>query len=75
MCIGATSGVSRLIFGKIADFPQINRIRMQQIAFVVLGIVTACIPLAKTLLDASCAHSDHGYLRWMLHLFTWTYCL
>ena len=47
MCIGATSGVSRLIFGKIADFPQINRIRMQQIAFVVLGIVTACIPLAK----------------------------
>ncbi len=47
MCIGATSGVSRLIFGKIADLPQINRIWMQQIAFVVLGIATALIPLAN----------------------------
>ncbi len=47
MCIGATSGVSRLIFGKIADMPSVNRIRMQQVAFVVLGVSTACIPLAK----------------------------
>lgn len=48
MCLGATSGVSRLVSGKIADFPSINRIRMQQFAFFVLGVSTACIPLAQS---------------------------
>ena len=48
MCIGATSGVSRLIFGKVADLPRVNRIRMQQASFLVLGIATACIPFASS---------------------------
>ncbi len=32
MCIGVTSGISRLIFGKVADLPNVNRIRMQQVS-------------------------------------------
>lgn len=47
MCLGATSGVSRLLSGKIADIPKINRIRMQQFAFFMLGVSTGCIPFAK----------------------------
>lgn len=48
MCLSVTSGVFRLVFGKVADLPRVNRIRTQQIAFLVLGIATACIPFAKT---------------------------
>ena len=47
MSLGATSGVSRLICGKVADIPKINRIRMQQFAFFIMGISTACIPFAN----------------------------
>ena len=36
-CIAATSGVGRLIFGKIADLPKVNRILLQQISFVSIG--------------------------------------
>ena len=46
ICIGVSSGVSRLISGKVADLPGVNRIRMQQFAFFLLGVSTACIPLA-----------------------------
>lgn len=31
MCIGITSGVGRLLFGYIADFPKVNRILLQQV--------------------------------------------
>lgn len=31
MCIGITSGLGRIIFGKIADFPWVNRILLQQV--------------------------------------------
>jgi MCP family monocarboxylic acid transporter-like MFS transporter 10 len=31
MCLGITSGVGRLIFGKIADIPRVNRILLQQV--------------------------------------------
>ena len=47
MCIGVTSGISRLIFGVIADLPSINRIRMQQFALIFLSIITACIPFIR----------------------------
>jgi len=47
MCIAFTSGVSRLLFGKLADLPNCNRIRMQQASFLVLGVFSACIPLAQ----------------------------
>ncbi|XP_013390816.1 monocarboxylate transporter 10 [Lingula anatina] len=46
MCLGGTSGVSRLVSGKLADVKWVNRIRLQQAAFVVLGICTLCIPFA-----------------------------
>merc|ERR1712223_2240739 len=42
-CIAATSGVGRLIFGKIADLPKVNRILLQQISFVSIGLCS--IPL------------------------------
>ncbi|KAK2189446.1 hypothetical protein NP493_106g02042 [Ridgeia piscesae] len=48
MVIGASSGVSRLLCGKISDLPGMSRVRMQQAAFFMLGLVTACIPLART---------------------------
>lgn len=39
-CIGLTSGVGRIIFGKLADFPVVNRICLQQVAFLSIGILT-----------------------------------
>ncbi|XP_062615581.1 monocarboxylate transporter 10-like [Saccostrea cucullata] len=47
-CMQVTSGVGRLVFGKIADLKFINRIYMQQCAFVVTGFVTACIPFSAS---------------------------
>ena len=32
-CIAATSGIGRMIFGKVADLPNVNRILLQQISF------------------------------------------
>jgi MFS transporter, MCT family, solute carrier family 16 (monocarboxylic acid transporters), member 10 len=34
MCIGLTSGVGRIIFGKIADLPKVNRIMLQQVRII-----------------------------------------
>lgn len=48
MCLAITSGVSRIICGKVADFPWVNRIRMQQLAFFVLGVSTLCIPFSAS---------------------------
>ncbi|KAK0162174.1 hypothetical protein PV327_008532 [Microctonus hyperodae] len=45
MCIGITSGIGRLVFGYIADLPRINRILLQQISFVSIGILTMLLPL------------------------------
>ncbi|XP_061193499.1 monocarboxylate transporter 10-like [Saccostrea echinata] len=47
-CMQATSGVGRIVFGKVADLKFINRIYMQQCAFVVTGFVTACIPFSAS---------------------------
>ncbi|XP_014252184.1 monocarboxylate transporter 10 isoform X2 [Cimex lectularius] len=40
LCIGCTSGIGRLVFGKIADIPNIDRIFLQQVSFVVIGTLT-----------------------------------
>ncbi|XP_045197164.2 monocarboxylate transporter 10-like isoform X2 [Mercenaria mercenaria] len=48
LCLSITSGVSRIVCGKLADIPWISRIKMQQLAFLVLGISTLCIPFAKS---------------------------
>lgn len=47
--IGASSGIGRLIFGNIADAPGVNRIFLQQIAFVSIGILTLLLTLTDNL--------------------------
>ncbi|GIX74038.1 monocarboxylate transporter 10 [Caerostris extrusa] len=46
-CIGLTSGVGRIIFGKLADFPFINRIMLQQVAFMSIGVLTMVLVVAR----------------------------
>ncbi|XP_043281248.1 monocarboxylate transporter 10 isoform X2 [Venturia canescens] len=48
MCIGITSGIGRLVFGYIADLPRVNRILLQQISFVSIGILTMLLPVTPT---------------------------
>ena len=51
MCIGVSSGLGRLISGFLADLPMIkrdgNRILLQQISFVSIGICTMLLTLAQ----------------------------
>ncbi|XP_011644781.1 monocarboxylate transporter 10 [Pogonomyrmex barbatus] len=48
MCIGITSGIGRLIFGYIADLPKVNRIFLQQISFLIIGILTMLLPVTES---------------------------
>ncbi|KAH9525015.1 hypothetical protein Btru_000111 [Bulinus truncatus] len=48
MCIAITSGVARVVCGKLADLKCVNRVRLQQSAFAVMGIVTLCIPFSAS---------------------------
>lgn len=48
MCIGITSGVGRILFGYLADIKGINRINLQQISFVVIGVLTMVIPFTTS---------------------------
>nr|CAD7265404.1 unnamed protein product [Timema shepardi] len=48
MCIGITSGVGRLIFGKIADIPRVNRIFLQQISFLSIGLLTMLLTVTNS---------------------------
>ena len=48
MCISVTSGVSRILFGILADANCISRVRMQQGAFALLAVSTSCIPFAPS---------------------------
>ncbi|XP_011051927.1 PREDICTED: monocarboxylate transporter 10 isoform X1 [Acromyrmex echinatior] len=50
MCVGITSGIGRLIFGYIADLPKVNRIFLQQISFVSIGVLTMLLPVTKSFL-------------------------
>ncbi|XP_023236617.1 monocarboxylate transporter 10-like [Centruroides sculpturatus] len=47
MCIGLTSGLGRIIVGKVADHPRINRICLQQISFLCIGVLTMLLVIAK----------------------------
>ncbi|XP_028315280.1 monocarboxylate transporter 8 isoform X2 [Gouania willdenowi] len=45
VCIGASSGVGRLAFGKIGDhIPGLKKIYMQVVSFMVLGLMSIMIP-------------------------------
>ncbi|XP_054718143.1 monocarboxylate transporter 10-like [Uloborus diversus] len=46
-CIGLTSGIGRIVFGKLADFPSVNRIMLQQAAFLSIGILTMVLVFAR----------------------------
>lgn len=48
MCIGVTSGIGRLIFGAIADLPGVNRIYLQQLSLVCIGVVTLMLPMTSS---------------------------
>lgn len=47
ICMGITSGLGRLFFGYIADLPKVNRILLQQISFLSIGILTILLPSTK----------------------------
>lgn len=51
MCIGITSGIGRIIFGFIADLKGVNRIYLQQISFVVMGVLTMLMPNTQTFMQ------------------------
>ncbi|XP_031828818.1 monocarboxylate transporter 10-like protein kar isoform X2 [Nomia melanderi] len=48
MCIGITSALGRLIFGYIADLPKVDRIFLQQISFVSIGVLTMLLPVTHS---------------------------
>lgn len=48
MCIGVTSGLGRLMFGAIADLPGVNRIYLQQLSLVCIGVVTIMLPMTSS---------------------------
>lgn len=47
MCIGMTSGLGRLFFGYIADFKWVNRVLLQTVSFVLLGLLMIAIPFVE----------------------------
>ncbi|KAK2710735.1 monocarboxylate transporter 10-like [Artemia franciscana] len=47
-CIGFMSGIGRLIFGKMADHPKVNRLLLQQIAMVFMGLSMMCMSFAAS---------------------------
>lgn len=54
MCLGATSGIGRLVSGFLSDHPKINPIYIQQIAFLVIGVSTTLMPVIRNF-GALCA--------------------
>lgn len=46
-CIAVTSAVGRLVFGFLADRPNVDRILLQQISFYVIGSLTIILPFAR----------------------------
>ncbi|XP_078698498.1 monocarboxylate transporter 10-like [Branchiostoma floridae x Branchiostoma belcheri] len=46
-CLGAASGVGRLVFGKISDLPSIGRIRLQQVGLFLMGVSSLLVPLCS----------------------------
>ncbi|KAL1770443.1 monocarboxylate transporter 10 [Sigmodon hispidus] len=48
MCIGITSGVGRLLFGRIADYvPGLKKVYLQVLSFFFIGLMSMMIPLCS----------------------------
>ena len=45
-CIAITSGIGRIIFGKVADHPNVNGIALQQLSFISIGVCTMLLTAA-----------------------------
>ncbi|XP_027294109.2 monocarboxylate transporter 10 isoform X1 [Cricetulus griseus] len=49
MCIGITSGVGRLLFGRITDYvPGMKKVYLQVLSFFFIGLMSMMIPLCST---------------------------
>ncbi|XP_034252822.1 monocarboxylate transporter 10 isoform X2 [Thrips palmi] len=46
--IGLASGVGRLVFGRIADIPRVDRILLQQISFFCIGVATMLLTVTDS---------------------------
>ncbi|PAA90482.1 hypothetical protein BOX15_Mlig033110g1 [Macrostomum lignano] len=47
ICINVASGVCRIVTGRLADFRCVNRVRLQQAAFCILGVSICLFPLCS----------------------------
>ncbi|XP_077541928.1 monocarboxylate transporter 10-like [Haemaphysalis longicornis] len=47
-CMGITSGLGRILFGRLADLPNVSPVILQQTSFMVMGLLTLCIAAAHT---------------------------
>ncbi|XP_028996394.1 monocarboxylate transporter 10 [Betta splendens] len=48
MCLGITSGVGRLIFGRVADYVHgVNKVYLQVASFLVIGLMSIMIPFCN----------------------------
>ncbi|XP_053316025.1 monocarboxylate transporter 10 [Spea bombifrons] len=46
LCIGVTSGVGRLIFGRLADYiPGVKKVYLQVVSFLFIGLMSMMIPV------------------------------
>ncbi|OCT78159.1 monocarboxylate transporter 10 [Xenopus laevis] len=49
LCIGVTSGVGRLVFGRVADFiPGVKKVYLQVVSFFFIGLMSMMIPLCHS---------------------------
>lgn len=48
MFIGISSGIGRLIFGVIADIQGVNRVFLQQISLMMIGVLTMLLPATSS---------------------------
>lgn len=44
-CLGATSGLGRMASGVLSDHPRVNRVMLQQVSFLAIGICTTLLPV------------------------------
>ncbi|XP_026582390.1 monocarboxylate transporter 10 [Pseudonaja textilis] len=49
LCLGITSGIGRLVFGRIADYvPGAKKVYLQVISFLLIGLMSMMIPLCRS---------------------------
>lgn len=47
-CMGITSGLGRILFGRLADLPSVSPVVLQQVSFMAMGLLTLSIAAAHT---------------------------